>query len=177
MKILPVLLIYFVFTNVAISTDSKITPPENQLWLKDGTWAVILDSDQKAAVAFSPAKNKSKKNPYLDIWCSLSTDDDSGFDMYLKSHKGFKTKDPLVVNVMLAIDDTPGREHEWFPADNRLESVQPRALIKDMLSSKEFNIRFRDKEGLREYTFELDGLKKIIPIMEEFCGYKVDGSH
>ena len=161
----------------SIAEDSKGMPPENEKWLKHGNWCVILNTEQKGALAFASKKHKPMESPYLDITCYHLSDDGHGFDMALKQDNGFNTKDPLSVNVFISIDDGTIMEREWFPANDRLESVQPRALIKEMISSSVFNIKFRDKSGLKEYSYELNGLGDVIKWMESVCGYKFDGSH
>jgi hypothetical protein len=41
---------------------------------------------------------------------------------------------------------------------------------------KKLHLRFRDLGGLKEYSYELQDLEKVIQIMEQVCGYKYDGS-
>ena len=164
--------ISFISTSLAGDLNLK----EDEAAIKINDWVVLVSVKRKEALAFHREKNKPNANPMLDISCFLPNHTGNGFEMALANDEGYKTKHSDSVDVMVSVDDNPAMGSLWFPAGTRLESVKPRSLIKEMMNSKEFHIRFREISGLNEYSYKLEGLVKVIQTMEQVCGYNYDGS-
>ncbi|MDW3095517.1 MAG: hypothetical protein R8G33_07590 [Gammaproteobacteria bacterium] len=153
--------------------DSNIKPKEGQIFTSVGNWIVMLDYKQKAALTFvNPTKEASEK-PQFDLSCFLPNKG-SNYDMSLLRTGGFQTDDPQAVHIKVQVDSNSPFSLEWFHTKDRLITGSPSWLVKEMIEGKSINLKFRDRNGIQEYSYDVTGLGDALKLMHEACTYNYD---
>lgn len=116
---------------------------------------------------------KNKKNlPVLQIYCSSGISQHEGYDIHLNNGQPIEMTDPEVVSMNIQLDEQAPLNLEWFVnqySPNLISTVRSRWLIKEMINAQIINVRYRDKNGLHEYSYSLKGLSYALDAMEKTC--------
>jgi len=142
-------------------------------WATKTDWSLILHPEYPDQAVIAVNQLKDKKNlPVLQIYCSSGISQHEGYDIHLNNGQPIEMTDPEVVLMNIQLDEQAPLNLEWFVnqySPNLISTVRSRWLIKEMINAQIINVRYRDKNGLHEYSYSLKGLSYALDAMEKTC--------
>lgn len=173
MKILYAIFLFLIIFSYSSAEERKLPGPflygEN-ITREIGNWKIV-DKDNKS-LAYVYEKNKPKDYPRLHIDCVYSEASEKSYRLYLDSATELQLLKPEWVELMIIIDEDNRMPIGWHPYDGkRLVSNRYRYVLENMIEGIQANLIYRDKVGLNDYYYELDGLGEVLAYMETVCGF------
>ncbi len=178
MKILLFFVLFMCAFQCSASTETNqnnqpVDPGLENDWATQTDWSLMLNPafPNQAMIAVPQLKNPNNL-PILQIYCSSGISQHEGYDIHLNNGQPIELIDPEVVPMVIQLDEQAPLNLEWFVNDyspNLISTVRSRWLIKEMINAKIINVRYRDKNGLHEYSYSLKGLSYALDAMKNEC--------
>ncbi len=178
MKILYFLILFMSALQCLASTEANQNKQivDNGLeddWATKTDWSLLVNPayPNQAMIAVTQLKNPNNL-PILQIYCSSGISQHEGYDIHLNNGQPIELIDPEVVPMIIQLDEQAPLNLEWFVNDyspELISTVRSRWLIKEMINAKIINVRYRDKNGLQDYSYSLKGLSYALDAMENEC--------
>jgi|GEM_PF-5724363 len=159
-------------SNVFCNTSSR----ENDVFVSIENWILILNYEEGLALAYVNPLKGDEERPQLDLSC-YPPNKGMSYDMSLLKTGGLNTKDQTMINISVQVDDNSPFSLSWvYYNKDRVITTSPSWLTKEMINGESFHIKYNDKEGVKKYSYNLQGLEDALDMMHEVCGYKYDGT-
>lgn len=172
MKKLLTIIIFLTLAGSSMAIELKLPGPflyGEKISKEIANWKIVDEGDKSLAYIYE--KNDPKISPRLHIDCIYRDKGKKKYRMYLESDSNFNTEDPEFAEMVIRIDDGTRARKYLSVWDNRMIVSDFEVTVDSMLRGEKLAIRFRDKNGPHDYTYDLLGLEEALHHMKNICGF------